>query len=237
MNILLNAHFYSTFIEEACHTGGPWGPCGVVSSPKINIHYEHSFTFWFDIFCRIPNAMWLAVSQLVAAWKDTLAVQSMDVVMSKPFHSFLKRGLLLIFWIWCSLDANQITIVAANFCVKTTNVNQPVMNVVLALTVVFKITVLFANAQRYYNKSNWWIISVIKSIFIGVDFHFIRTTSETHLLNAVPNATAIVIAQLDDQLVSMASAKTHAMAPVVSIAFSKLQIQFRLILTSLIDRN
>lgn len=79
--------------------------------------------------------------------------------------------------------------------------------------------------------------SVIKSIFIGVDFHFIRTTSETHLLNAVPNATAIVIAQLDDQLVSMASAKTHAMAPVVSIAFFETRLQFRLLLTSLIDRN
>lgn len=58
------------------------------------------------------------------------------------------------FYYFASLsDVNRITIVAVNNCVKISDVNKPVTNVVLAPSAEYQIIVLFANAQRYNYSS------------------------------------------------------------------------------------
>lgn len=110
-------------VEESCHTGGQWGPCGQViftnksdkilyfwQKPCINLSLIHIFVViktqsifkimflsFISVSLRTPNAKSFQAFQHVAAWKDTLAAHWVDVVMSELFH-------LISIFIYFSID-------------------------------------------------------------------------------------------------------------------------------------
>lgn len=111
-------------VEESCHTGGPWGPCGqVIFTNKLDkishfcqklcinlsliqyfvvIKTQSGFKIMLlsfsSVTLRTPNAKSFQAFQHVAAWKDTLAAHWVDVVMSELFH------LISIFSFFFSID-------------------------------------------------------------------------------------------------------------------------------------
>lgn len=112
-------------VEESCHTGGQWGPCGQViftnKSDKIlyfwqnlciNLSLIHIFVVnktqsifkimflsFISVTLRTPNAKSFQAFQHVAAWKDTLAAHWVDVVMSELFHLISIFSVFFLNWL------------------------------------------------------------------------------------------------------------------------------------------
>lgn len=65
-----------------------WRTMGTMwtSKSKYNSTFYSEINGDFSLF-RIPNVKWSIVFQLVAAWKDSLVVHWVDVVMSKSIQS------------------------------------------------------------------------------------------------------------------------------------------------------